>query len=110
MQDSSYPIERELPPDGYRMQSPDTEYWAEKLLFDRYREMTPAEKAAMLADASRWVQMLTMAGLRQRHPGLSEEQLELKAAALRVGREWVQEITGVDPDSLNGPDHPRRSS
>jgi hypothetical protein len=92
------------PPPGHPIQSADAESFAEKLLFDHYRRMTPREKAAMLSDMCRGVNQLMMAGLRQRHPGLDEAALELKAAALRLGRDKVLEITGIDPDSLDGSD------
>lgn len=86
------------------MQSGDTEYWAEEILFDHYRRMTPREKAAILSDMCRGANQLMMAGLRQRHPGLDEASLVLKTAALRLGRDKVLEITGIDPDSLDGSD------
>ena len=80
--------------------------WAEELVFERYRRMTPWEKAAMLSDMCRGANQLSLAGLRQRHPGMGETALQLKLAALRVGREKVMAITGIDPDSLDGPVSP----
>jgi hypothetical protein len=91
--------ERLAPPPGYKTQSPDTEYWAERLIFDRYRTMTVLEKAKLLSDLTASVHQISMAGLRERRPGLSEEELEFEAAALRLGRDFLLQFTGRNPAS-----------
>ncbi len=100
MGESDDPIQREKPPHGYKVQSPDTEYWAEKLLFEHWRCLTPRETAAVLTDLAASVHHLCLMGLRDQHPDLTEEELELKAAALRLGRERILAMTGRDPDRL----------
>jgi hypothetical protein len=87
------------------MQSPGTEYWAERLQFEYWRSLAPHEMAAIVSELNATVHRLSLAGLREIHPTLSEEELELKAAALRVGRDAVLAITGIDPDLL-GTDAP----
>lgn len=100
MEHAQRPIERREPPPGYRLQSPGTEYWAEQLQFEYWRSLAPHEMAAIVSDLNATVHRLSLAGLREQHPALTEEDLELKAAALRVGRDAVLAISGIDPDLL----------
>lgn len=87
------------PPPGYRTQSEDTSYEVEQMLFERWRSMDPAEKAALVGAASVALQDLTMAGLEQRLPEASRRELELRALALLYGKEIVRDLLGVDvPD------------
>jgi hypothetical protein len=80
------------PPRGYRTQSPDTDYWAEKLQFDHWRRMQPWQKAELCTALTRAVHELSLAGLRVRFPEASERDLELRAAALRLGEDVVARI------------------
>ena len=80
------------PPPGYRTQSRDTDYWAEKLQFDHWRRMQPWQKAELCTALTRSVHALSLAGLRQRFPEATERELELRAAALRLGEEVVARI------------------
>jgi hypothetical protein len=87
------------PPPGYRTQSEDTSYETEQMLFERWRSMDPSEKAALVGAASIALQDLTMSGLEQRLPQASRRELELRAMALRYGKELVRQLLGVDvPD------------
>jgi hypothetical protein len=88
--------QREEPPPGYKTQSADTAYWAEKILFDHWRALEPWEKARKIDDLCRAAHRVTLVGLRQRHPGASETELELRAAALRLGNDLVLHWTGFD--------------
>jgi hypothetical protein len=80
------------PPPGYRTQSPDTSYWAERLLFDHWRGLAPREKAEIVSALCRMTHRLSLIGLRQRHPHADEEELELRAAAQRLGRDVVERV------------------
>jgi len=87
------------PPPGYRTQSEDTSYEVEQMLFERWRSMDPAEKAALVGAASVALQDLTMAGLEQRLPAASRRELELRALALMYGKEIVRDLLGIEvPD------------
>jgi hypothetical protein len=87
------------PPPGYRTQSEDTSYEVELMLFERWRSMDPAEKAALIGDASEALLELNLAGLAQRLPDASQRELELRAVALRYGKELVRDLLGVEvPD------------
>ncbi len=43
---------------------------------------------------------MAMAGLRSRHPQASEEELRLRLAALRLGRDLMVRAFGWDPEAL----------
>ena len=87
------------PPPGYRTQSEDTSYECELLLFGRWRSMDPGEKAELIGAASVALQELSMAGLEQRLPGASRRELELRALALRYGKQTVHDLFGIEvPD------------
>lgn len=88
--------ERAEPPPGYRTQSPDTSYWAERILIEHWRGLQPWEKVLRMADLSRAAHEWHIAGLRIRHPRATEEELELRAAALRLGDDVIQRLTGFD--------------
>lgn len=75
------------PPPGYVTQSPDTAYWAEKLLFDRWRELEPWEKAAIADDLTRFSHQMRAIGLRQRYPTATQVELDEMAARERLGDE-----------------------
>jgi hypothetical protein len=74
---------------GYRTQSRDTAEWADRMQFDHWRTMTPVEKFALVdalcEDARR---------LAQRHPDADPEELRLREACQRLGRETVERVLG----------------
>lgn len=74
----------------------DTDEWAERLLVEQWRAMTPLDKATYLTGLCRSLHRLSVAGLRARHPRASEEELQDRAAALRIGAERFAALTGVD--------------
>lgn len=84
---------------GYRTQSEDTSYEAEQILFQRWRTMDPAEKAALVGEASAALRELGLAGLEQRLVGASRRELELRGLALAYGKETVLRLLGIEiPD------------
>ena len=86
-------------PPGYVTQSADTSYEVEQLLFERWRTMSLDEKAALVARASRDLHTLCLAGLKHRLPDASPRELELRAMALKYGKELVRRTFGLDvPD------------
>ena len=87
------------PPPGYRTQSEDTSYEVEQMLFERWRSMDPDEKAALVAQASRDLHSLCVAGLAHRIPAAGTRELELRARALEYGEELLRRMLGVEiPD------------
>ena len=74
----------------------DTDPWARKILVQHWRSMSPAEKIATLSAHSIQLQELSIAGLRSRYPDAPEEELELRAAALRIGKKEFAHLTGYE--------------
>lgn len=69
------------------MLSSDTTAEAERIQIERWRAMTPLEKARIVSELSVAVQELALAGIRMRHPGASEEECRLRLAVLKLGRD-----------------------
>jgi hypothetical protein len=85
---------------GYRTQSSDTSIVAEQVQFDCYRALSPAEKLEIIEQIARDARALSLAGLRLRHPQATQEELELREAALRLGPELARAIHGARYDEL----------
>ena len=83
---------------AYRAQSPDTDVVTERYLFDRLRRLPPWRKAEMLSASTRAAYDLAMAGLRQRHPAASIEELRKRYAALTLGRDVAVALFDWDPE------------
>ena len=56
------------------------------------RLMSPAEKLALVVELSRTAEGFSRAGLRARHPGFDDEQIDVKLAELRLGPELVARV------------------
>ncbi len=82
---------------AYTTQSRDTEEWAERFLVERWRTMEPWEKAELLNGLDDSLHEITLAGLAQRHPGASAEELEVREACLRLGPAIVRLVRGWVP-------------
>lgn len=70
----------------------DTPPEVEKQLFELLSKKTPAEKFAMIIDATVAGRTLAMSGLRARHPNDTEEQLKVKFAELLYGKDAAEQI------------------
>jgi RNA:NAD 2'-phosphotransferase (TPT1/KptA family) len=63
-----------------------------------YRRMTPAAKLECVASMNRMVFAMRSARLRAKYgPDLSERELRLREAALRLPRETMRVVFGWDP-------------
>jgi len=78
--------------------SRDTDSKVEEMLFERWRRLSPAEKAAMVSAWTRAVQEAAIAGLRERHPDASDEEVRLRLGSLRLDRETMIKGYGWDPE------------
>jgi len=83
---------------AYRTQSPDTSREAEELQFAYWRQLTPAQKARIVAGLTRMTNQLARAGIRMRHPHATNREVELRLMALRVDREAMVRFLGWDPE------------
>ena len=68
------------------------------LQFDMLRRKTPEERLEMARQMTLSIQHLALTHLRQEHPDLSDDELWLKLAARRLGREVVHKVYGRDID------------
>ena len=79
---------------SYQPQSEDTHPDIDRMVFERLRSMSPAERLGLLTAACASVEQVSLAGLRHRHPDAPHEELLMRAAALRVGRETMLRFFG----------------
>ena len=80
------------PPPGYVTESPDVAYWAEKAMFDHLRAMSMDEKLEHIKSFWRAAHSLHIAGLAHLYPDASRDELELRAAEIRLGKETVSAL------------------
>jgi len=81
----------------YEPQARDTRESDEKVQFEILARMSPAEKARIVTDLTLAVQQLAFAGLRQQYPDAPDDEIWLRLAARRLGRETVRKVYGRDP-------------
>ena len=78
----------------------DTSSEIERLQIERWQQMSPAEKAAIVSGLTHATCELAMAGVRQRNPAASSRELFLRLAILRLGpdlaRKAYPEIVTLD--------------
>lgn len=79
----------------------DTSEEAERIQIERWRQMTPQEKAALVSAMSRAAARLAHAGIRHRYPDATPRERFLRYAILTLGRELASaaypEIAELDP-------------
>lgn len=76
---------------GYRTQSADTSTEAERLLIERYRSMSAADKIRLVRELCRSSQELALAGARKRHPEADEAELRMRVASMRLPA-WAMKV------------------
>ena len=77
----------------------DTDPRIEAMLIAGYRAMSPAEKLERVAALNRALDDLGRARiLKQYGPDIPEREVELRLAALRLGRETMVKVFGWDPE------------
>lgn len=79
------------------MQSPDIRPAAEQVWFDLIRCAPSPKKFSMMADTTRMMRDALMAGLRMRHAGLSDEELQRFFAEAWLGHELAAKAYGPMP-------------
>lgn len=72
--------------------STDTSSEIEARQFERWRRMTPDEKAAIVSGLTRTVIELARAGIRARHPEASVREQRLRLAIVTLGRELAEKV------------------
>ncbi len=77
----------------------DTSPAAERWLIEGYRRMSPRRKLERVTALNRALEQLQRARLRAEYgPGLSERELRLRLAALRLPRAVMRKVFGWDPE------------
>jgi hypothetical protein len=80
--------------------SADTSDEAERLQIERWRNMTPEEKLALVSGMTQMACTLAMAGIEQRYPDASPRERFLRFAVLHLGEDLARlaypEIAGLD--------------
>ena len=76
----------------------DTSSEAERVLIQLWREATPARKFTLVLDTTRAVQQFMLAGLRERYPDSTPQQLRRRFAELWLGFELARRAYGENPD------------
>lgn len=71
----------------------------ERMQLELLRKMTPQEKARLVSELTLAVQQLAFAGVRQLDPAASDDEIWLRLAARRLGRDTVRSVYGFDPEA-----------
>lgn len=71
-----------------------TERWARQIQRERWGRLTLEQRFRVFDDLCQGTHELSLGGLRLRHPAASDEELELRAACMRIGREALEKVLG----------------
>ena len=72
--------------------SADTSPDIERLQIERWRQMSPADKAAIVTGLTQAVYDLARAGIRQRYPGASMREQFLRLAMVTLGPDLARKV------------------
>jgi hypothetical protein len=78
------------------------ERWADDLVRAKLAELEPAERMERTQRLTTALRELSLQGLRLRHPEASDEELCLREAAQRLGRDLMIRAYGWDPEQASG--------
>ena len=76
----------------------DTSARADEVQFELLRAMTPQKRGEIFTGLTLAVQDLAIAGLRLRYPDATDDELQLRLAAGRLGDDVVWRVWGWSPD------------
>jgi len=76
----------------------DTDPETERVLIEIGRRAPVWKKLRQVGALNRLCRSFAMAGIRQRYPGASEEEVRRRLAAVLFDRETVVKVFGWDPD------------
>jgi len=79
----------------------DTDPRALEVFLECQRRMTASEKVNGMIDLTRMVFETAEAEIRRQHPGISEREVFLRAAARHLDRETMMRVYGWDPESVD---------
>ncbi|HST58528.1 MAG TPA: hypothetical protein VLK84_07570 [Longimicrobium sp.] len=76
----------------------DTSPEAERFLIEGYRRMSPSDKLARVFSLDRMLEQLQRARITADYGEMSEREMRLRLASLRLGRETMVKAFGWDPE------------
>ena len=76
----------------------DTHPKVEQLMIEAYRAMTPAQKLARVQALNETVMQMAAARLKKEYGPMSERELRLRLASLRLDRTTMIRVFGWDPE------------
>jgi len=76
--------------------SPDTDSDVHAQVLARLRAMTPTDKARIVATLTKQCDALATAGIKERHPGASDDEIRMRLGVLRAGPELMLAAFGWD--------------
>ena len=81
-----------------KTQSPDTPPEVETILLEGYRRMTPQQKIRRVGELQQMAESMAAGRIRAQYGSdISDRELRLRLAALRLDRETMVEVFGWDP-------------
>jgi hypothetical protein len=76
----------------------DTSPEAERFLIEGYRRMSPSDKLARVFSLNRMIEQLQRARITADYGEMTEREMRLRLAALRLGRETMVKAFDWDPE------------
>jgi hypothetical protein len=76
----------------------DTSPDARRVYLELYRRMSPGERLQRVFELCDFQQSLQIANVRAMHPEAGEEEIFLRVASRRLGRDLMIKAYGWDPD------------
>jgi hypothetical protein len=76
----------------------DTSPEAARILDEGYRRMSPTQKLRRVESLKRMLVTLAASRIRAQYGDIPEEEMRLRLASLRLGRETMVKVFGWDPD------------
>ena len=70
----------------------DTSREALRVQFAALRRLSPSKRLALMDDLTRLARSMSRDGLRRRHPGISEAELDERFAELVLGRDLASKV------------------
>ena len=70
----------------------DTSREALRVQFAALRRLAPCQRLALMDDLTRLARSMSREGLRRRHPGISEAELDARFAELVLGRDLAAKV------------------
>lgn len=75
----------------------DTDSEVSDLVAECWRGLSPAQRLQLVTELTDAAEQLSLAGIRLRHPDATEEEVRLRAIAVRLGRELMVAAYDWDP-------------